>query len=224
MPPPAPAQVAQTENKICIEPIFYPYGVRQRIFHRVKQFLMLKPVYLPVQGVPFYLYVKITNTGNETFSGAMIHNASIKSARGLDFFNSIDKRPEIPRINPDEKEEVLIDTLYTNMDAQAWLNFEIVPALPNTRVILHYIGIDGKIEEMSNANNIWARTFVIRSRAEVEQSRTNNLILFLTALLFIDAVWGIREALSAPLIFLKVCLEGIVKLLSYLISFIHLTH
>lgn len=203
---------AMTENKLAIEVIFRSFGYKQRIYQKVfKRF----PVCSPVQGEPFEYGVRVKNIGDSVFEGALAKNLMIRPAAQLNFYHPFSNEFLLSTLNPGQSIELFAGKTKTDLSGQAWFSFEIAPKQANTRVSTFQVGVDENYEKFA-VSNAWGGSFVIGSRYEVAQERTNFLILTLTILTTIQGIWGLKIAILWLLGILRHFLTFLLKILNTL--------
>ena len=187
-----PSDVIQ--SKIRIEFIHKPTG---------KEWFFKKHAFL-IQNKPFTYGVKVTNISDKVFPGATIKNfqASIKTAN-LAITSS--EEPQIKSLNPKETTELYFDT-YTCLHMGAlWITCDLLPTGKNHEIKTYQYDKNHKCDEPYNKINKWAEDCFVQGQLELLQSRTNTLILILTSITVLVAVFGLKYLLKSLFIILHIC-------------------
>jgi hypothetical protein len=188
MSEPTPPQTAPVEHNLLIEFLFRNQG--SLLYRRLK---------FPIQHVPFRFGVRITNIGAIPFVGATITGFKI-SSDPLSSSYEVDKQVAVRALNPNESVDIWLGGTTPLMEGTCWVSCVLSPTVPgNVIKTFQKDAVTGAIEAFLQANNQWGDGLYIQRQMELLQARTNTLILLLTGLMFVDAVFGLRIVLVALL-------------------------
>lgn len=202
------------ENKLLIEPVFLNQDAFSQLKRWAKSVVRLpKKSCLPIQGKIFKYGVTITNIGNSVLEGALVKNVKIASASQMNFFHDTKREFSLNNLNPQAKIEIIFDEISSDLSGTAWISMDIVPRQAETNIIT-YQKIGNSAEHEFGVKNAWGDSFLIGSRFDASQERTNFLILVLTILTFVDGIWGLRVAAVWILSGVKAVLEFFVFIIN----------
>lgn len=167
----------------CDDPIKKEYRLLLQLRCKRKRLWVLRKKI--IQGAPHHLQVTIKNLGSD-FPGGQISNFYV----GYKVAKLGDKYPnskQIPAIKHGKSTKIRIGNLTPHHQGSVWFECS-VHADDNMPIrIYHESGAQ------TESPNKWGDANFIQSKIETLQTRTNNLILFLTALIFIDGTVGLNE-------------------------------
>lgn len=149
----------------------------------------------PVQGVPFKFGVRIENPTSRPFPGATISNfqgGSHTSSMGFLSHNVI----AAPSLNPGDATILWIDSAETDLEGPIWLSCDVRAIEASHSVVtFQRERTSGNVSRFGDLNK-WGDGGYIQRKMELLQAQTNVLLLILTALMFLDAVVGLKAMLQ----------------------------
>jgi len=172
------------KHKLLIEFIF-----------RVNRKFSLKKFPFPIQNQPFKLGLMIKNNDVKVFPGCTIKNFKIISLDNKNLKHEFDEEFSISKLNPDEKLDIWWpEPLSTHLEGLIWLSCSVIPNETDKEEIETYqcdknTGVISKYKSI----NQWGVSSYVESKFELEQSRTNLLVLILTVLTLLEGLFGIKE-------------------------------
>jgi len=170
-----------SEDNLLIELIFKR---SKKIFWRNKYW---------IQNRPYKFGLKIKNVGEKGSSEAQIKRLTFRSAEGVAISQSHTEEFTIPKLNPGQEIDLWWpDPTATVIKGSAWLDCIVTSLANNTRIRTYQADMCTKKPQPYDPLNRWGYGFAIRGELEEEQSRTNFLLAILTALMFLDGVWGLN--------------------------------
>lgn len=143
-----------------------------------------------VQGYSYETGLLIRNLGDKPFPGAIIKDVQIKDVNELRISGK--KEYAVPQINPKHEQEIWMEAFNLGLCGTCWATCTIVPKESNSVIITYqYNKASGEPEEYLTDVNRWGDFIWVSSRSEYLQSRANSILIILTALVFIDGIWGL---------------------------------
>ena len=204
-------QDQKTEDKLQIECVF-------RQWTKPRKWLPFAQPSSPIRGLPFRFGLRIKNINNRPFSGATIHNWKIGTVSSYGdnigllggsggLAHRSDIEVNIQPLNPDESETLWIEMVTPGFDGPGVVSCDLRPADESHRISAFQKSTSGEPSRVADENH-WLNTLYIEDRLVRLQVRSNQLILLLTAIIFIQGVWGLDKVskwlfVTAPLAFLK---------------------
>lgn len=179
------------EQKILIE--FIPEIKGWKLVSYLSKKIFKKEAF-PIQGKPFSFSLKITNIDDKVFPGAIIKNLSIDPAnKPSEYLNHpFDREFSIQELNPNQSVEIPIARLRTLLDGLVWVKCSINPKKDGDKISA-YQKDPGTGENIDPKTNRWGQEFIVLPQSQVSLDRTNNIIIILTILTFVEGVWGMRK-------------------------------
>lgn len=187
----------KTEDRLVIQFVFEHLDWRFRWwpFHKQPH---------PVRGIPLRYGIRVQNVGNKAFPGATVSNFYIGS-RAADLATYSTNEPAIPSLNPGESKTLWLESGILSMEGNVWVSCDLAPHDPLREIVAFQAGSlqAGSPESVRGARrNSWRDSEYVEQKLALLQTRTNNLICLLTALIFMDAVLGLNYIAGQ---FLKLC-------------------
>ncbi len=149
-----------------------------------------------VRNYPFEYGVNIKNIGDTTFNGGKIINILLRSTQKTDDSKlKCLKTFSIKHLKPQESVSIWFDKATLRIDGAYWLNVELIPNdIENKIYTYRWDTLNNKPELKSEGN--WQNYIFIESEA-IEHHRTTNIILgFLSLVLILEIIFGIRNLLE----------------------------
>jgi hypothetical protein len=146
-----------------------------------------------VQNEPFEYGLKIKNIGSEPFSGALIKDFSIKA--GALRQNAL-KAVKIKPLNPGEEFDLYIDKYTLWHEGSISTSCVLIPDKIGEKIHTYQHHRDHDADELHHTPNEWWHDYYCQSQQQLLQTRTNNLILLLTVITVIEAIFGLKESLK----------------------------
>lgn len=202
------ADEKKEQHKILIEFIF-----------RINRKFSFKKFRFPIQNQPFEFGLRIKNNDNKIFPGCTIKKFQIISLDNKDLRHEFEEEFSIRKLNPDEKLEIWWpEPLSTYLEGRIWLSCSVIPNEPSKEEIETYqcdrnTGVISKYKL-----NLWGDSSYIEGKFELEQSRTNLLILFLTILTFLEGLFGLKEIALWLLVLLRSVLASFLGVIDLLLK------
>jgi len=169
------------------------------------------------QGEPYELYFRITNIGTNPTPETTISDFKLRSKTdnvSITSKNSLLIKP----LNPNESIETSIDLATITFKGAAWVIIKIAPVNPElTITTFQYDVLHNKDDSYDGENGTWGNLIYIQGELEIAQQKTNTLILILTTVTVIEAVFGMKNTLLA---LAKIAYYPLSQLSSLLGSFI----
>ncbi|MBY8928618.1 hypothetical protein J1G34_06145 [Pseudomonas sp. Wu6] len=148
------------------------------------------------QGEPYELYFRLTNIGSSPTPEFTISNFSMHSKSDnvtLDSPNSLLIKP----LNPNEKIEVELDKMTIGFKGGAWVSVNIQATDQANKIhTFQYDSLHNK-DAFYEKDESWGNLIYVQGELEIAQQKTNLLILILTLVTVIEAVFGMKKTLVA---------------------------
>ena len=175
-PPPPPA-----EYELRIEPLF-----------KVRQWWWPKPTF-PIQNALFTFGLRLTNQGERAFPGCALRGLHLKETRLGGVLINVCEEYTIQALRPRQTIDIWMGNLTVRAEGEVWLECDLQPTTPNT--IVRTLARDPSTGDTvrSPSPNTWSDAWFIQRQIDVQQARTNSLILFLTLLLVLDSLFGLKD-------------------------------
>ena len=155
---------------------------------RISRSLPFRRLRNPVQGVPLRFGFKATNLAESPFPGSIVKAIRIDS-RPSGASKIIDTDFAIPKLNPAESAEYWFDkTLILPFDGTAWVSCTLDPPDASDHVRT-FQGVGAKTPKPPNE---WGTSLYIEQKLAVIQTKTNRLLLVLTALTAAEGIVGLK--------------------------------
>lgn len=148
-----------------------------------------------VQGVPFELFILITNIGSTPSPEIVISNFLLKSTADNLVINSQNSL-RIKQLNPGESIELSLDKMTIGFKGSAWASLDLKPEGEECEITSYQYDCDHQKDEPHATKNNWGDLVYIQGELEVLQQKTNNLILVLTVVTVIHSIFGMKESLK----------------------------
>lgn len=158
-----------------------------------KKLIFFKKQLFPIQNETFEIIISIKNIGDNIFPGAKLGNVTIRSMDSKTIFEKIYKEFSVPIINPDNVIDVHVGSMTTHLYGLVWIETPVIPNNPEQQKITIYQKDAGTGEPIYPQLNKAGDSSFIQSSAETESAFTNSLILFLTVLLFLETIFGLKN-------------------------------
>ncbi|EPW4779007.1 hypothetical protein ACWLRU_004512 [Vibrio parahaemolyticus] len=170
-----------------IEVKFKPIGKTKKIN---------KSTRMVIQGMPYKVYIVVTNLSGKSFKGASLHDI-VFSYLGISVNQTINHEVSIPAINPKSHVEIELSDASFDISGGGWVNLKLTPDSDTQQIQCHQYNPDHKNDEKFLGVNEWGISFFIEGKLAALQTRTNNYILALTIITVLEAVFGIKNMLIA---------------------------
>ena len=147
----------------------------------------------PTQSRPFEYSVTIRNLDRRVFPGARLKNFRFDSASGQTVCYTNEKEYQIPVLNPDAEFTIPLDRITLELEGLVWVkcSVHLTGATGDIRSF-QYDPDNRKDIEFTDINE-WGVEVAIVSQSAYQQRRTNLILVVLTLLMFVEAVFGIRN-------------------------------
>ena len=193
-------------NKIRLEFIFK--NSKNKIFNfRKKNHL--------VQGEPFEYGFKITNIGDELFSGALLSKFKITLC-SMNMVVSSNKKPNIKQLNPNESTEIYFDVVTMAISGPIWIEAEFEAKDKEVTIYTYQYDVNHKNDEKYDVPNKWAMNDFVQGRLELLQTNTNIQILILTIITVLEGIFGLENIIRKTFSILGCIFKGISDFFLYL--------
>ena len=201
-----------TKKQVDLRLQFIHRPIRKRWYTRKYPFL--------VQNVPFEYGLKIRNIGTEPFSGATISEFKIHSDDSLmgGFEQKALSAPKIKALNPGEELDLYVDRYTFWHEGSIGTHCKLIPDKGEEVIRTYQHHRDHDFDEPYSDENAWWHDYYCQSQQQLLQTRTNNLILMLTVITVIEAVFGLKDSFKAILGLLAMSTNQITVLLQWLAS------
>ena len=150
-----------------------------------------------VQNVPFEYGLKIKNIGNEPFSGASIDTFLIQA---VNVAQPSTQNVKIKALNPNESYELyeLYFDRYTLWHEGSIATMcTLIPDKENEEILTYQHHRDHDIDEEYKEKNKWWHDYYCQGQQQLLQTKTNNLILFLTSITVIETIFGLKDTVKS---------------------------
>jgi hypothetical protein len=181
--------------------------VRKRLYAKKYPFL--------IQNEPFEYGLKIKNIGSEPFSGATIVDFTINSGTIIQPAKS---KIKIKALNVMEEYEIYFDKYTLWHEGSISTQCALVPDKPNEIISTYQYHKDHDTDEIYRVKNQWWHDFYCQSQQQLLQTRTNNLILLLTVITVVEAVFGLKETAKTFILGLAWVFHQAGSVLAWLVS------
>lgn len=185
--------------------------IRKRWYARKYPFL--------IQNEPFEYGLKIKNIGKEPFSGATISEFTIRTGGTFDGFSQQAlSKPKIKPLNPGEDIELYFDRYTLWHEGSIGTKCILIPDKEGEVIQTYQHHRDHDFDEPYSKTNEWWHDYYCQSQQQLLQTRTNNLILMLTIVTVIEAVFGLKNSLKFLVSILAVGVSKFALFLQWLAS------
>ncbi|HEV8380417.1 MAG TPA: hypothetical protein VGQ29_02455 [Gemmatimonadales bacterium] len=176
LPSPAPPPLVQYD--LLIEPVF-------RVRRRWPQ-----PEF-PIQNVPFRFGLRFTNKGEKPFPGCKFRDVHISGEATTKLALVIGGDYSLRDLKPRQSVKVWVSKENLPWDGPVMVRCNLVAPGMNIETYTR----DPRSGDISkcNASNAWKNLWFVSRQMEVEQKRTNNLIMILTLLLVLEALFDVKQ-------------------------------
>ncbi|WMB73978.1 hypothetical protein RA178_04955 [Shewanella oncorhynchi] len=172
-----------------------------------------------IQNEPFEYGLRIKNIGTEPFSGATISDFEIRTGSSFDgFVQHALSKPKIKALNPNEEFELFFDRYTLWHDGSIGTRCFLIPDKEGEVIKTYQHHKDHNIDEPYRNENEWWHDYYCQSQQQLLQTRTNNLILMLTIITVIEAIFGLKHSLKFLLSMFAIGLSQVVTFLQWLSS------
>jgi len=169
--------------KILIEPIF----------KKPRKIIPLKNNYI-IQGKSFLIGLTIKNIGETPFLGCSIKNMRLESAEGKTLVKTFPETFSVGKLNPNEKTEIWWpNAVSVNLYGLVWIDCLLLPSNSEYQIFTYQKDEVTGINEKYDYPNRWGDSLYVKSASEREQIQTNKLLLFLTILMFLHGIFGLKN-------------------------------
>ena len=167
------------------------------VFDIPRRFPYLRKPLDPIQNMPFRYGFRFTNIDTKPFPGAVVKEVNTESLDLKDVgFNEPGHEFSIGALNPDEQRVIWMPgSCKTSLQGVMWVSFHLTPVAPNAKILTYRRGFGSNSKNYDAGSNSWHADAFIQGQMETEQARTNTLIMVLTALMFWETVFGIKNTL-----------------------------
>jgi len=147
-----------------------------------------------IQNEPFKYGLRVKNIGSTAFSGAsiskfrMIHQPT---RLGQDAQN----HPKIKPLNPEEEYEFYFDRYTLWHEGSIETSCSLIPDSEKETIMTYQHHRDHDVDEKYKENEWW-HDYYCQSQQQLLQTRTNNLILGLTVITVVEAIFGLSNVLK----------------------------
>jgi hypothetical protein len=146
-----------------------------------------------VQNEPFEYGLKIKNIGNEPFSGATIGTFLIEAGS---VGQPSTQQVKIKALNPNESYELYFDKYTLWHEGSISTRCSLIPDKENEEILTYQHHRDHDIDEEYKEKNEWWHDYYCQGQQQLLQTKTNNLILFLTSITVIEAIFGLKDTVK----------------------------
>jgi hypothetical protein len=172
-----------------------------------------------IQNEPFEYGLKIKNIGSEPFSGATISEFEISSLSGIiGIAQKARSKPKIKALNPSEEFELYFDRYTFWHEGSISTSCTLIPDKDGEIIKTYQHHRDHNIDEPFKKENEWWHDYYCQGQQQLLQNRTNSLILLLTIITVIEAIFGLKYSLKFILSLLATALSHAVTFLQWLAS------
>lgn len=147
-----------------------------------------------IQNEPFKYGLRIKNIGSTSFSGASITEFKI-SHRSSGLGQNALNHPKIKPLNPDEEHEFYFDRYTLWHEGSIFTTCQLTPDSDKEKIITYQHHRDHDTDE-KYGENTWWHDYYCQSQQQLLQTTTNNLILGLTVITVMEAVFGLSNVLK----------------------------
>lgn len=147
-----------------------------------------------IQNEPFKYGLRVKNIGRTSFSGAAISEFKIShhsSGLGQLALN----HPKIKSLNPDEEYEFYFDQYTLWHEGSIGTRCILIPDSAKETIMTYQYHRDHDADEKYRENEWW-HDYYCQSQQQLLQTRTNNLILGLTVITVVEAIFGLSNVLK----------------------------
>jgi hypothetical protein len=146
----------------------------------------------PVQNIPFEYGIRATNIGSIVFQGAVVKDFKMDLSAAKVCTMSI-AEPQIKVLNPGESTEVYFDKYTSPHEGSVWITCDLLPLKKGHIIKTFQFDTNHNMDSPTPKNNSWSNSSFIQGQMELLQIRTNALILVLTAITVLEAIFGLEE-------------------------------
>jgi hypothetical protein len=198
-------------RQLRIEFIYKPTSVKKRWWHRNSSSSL-------TQGIPYQFGFRVTNLKSESFPGASLSKAFVRSTTDAAFL-SLENECALSALNPNESIDVWCDKGIIPFKGTASVDVLVTP-LNAADVIktFQYDEAHGQDCELNEKPNEWTSIVFIQGELELNQKKTNDLILWLTIITVLESVFGLKNMLLKVAEFLLVIVDALAYFLKWLIT------
>jgi hypothetical protein len=173
----------------------------------------------PVQGEPFIWGVEIKNISDIPSPEIEIVDPYIVNLDNT-YCENADRTIAVRPLNPSEMIYVELDKCTVFLEGVMWAKFLVRPKYDDYEVLAYQVDENHNklmpctYSEEDDTN--WLKDLYVHKKSEVLQGRTNNLIVALTVITVLEAVFKIKECLK----FLLWCVSEFFELFANFFSFL----
>lgn len=146
-----------------------------------------------IQNEPFEYGLKVKNIGDAPFSGAAIESFTIESSL---VSQAALKVVKIKALNPGESYDLYFDKYTLWHEGSIATRCKLKPDNGNEEICTYQYHRDHDIDEPYKDKNKWWQDYYCQSQQQLLQTRTNNLILLLTSITVVEAIFGLKDTLK----------------------------
>lgn len=170
--------------------------LRIQFIHRpTKNRLFNKKFPFLIQNEPFEYGIKVKNIGQEYFSGALISDFSI-TVPSANMHQKASKQLKIKPLNPGEECELYLDKYTLWHEGSLSLSCHLSPENDAEDIQTYQHHKDHDFDEPYSKLNEWWQDYYCQGQQQLLQTRTNNLILILTIITVVEAIFGLKQVLK----------------------------
>lgn len=152
----------------------------------------LKKFEFPLQNHPFKYGLLIKNKKDIVFPGATLKDFTIFTIQNEELKDITRKEFSIRSLNPDEEIKIWFGQITTFMQGLIWINCNIVPNEKHEIIRTYQVDKHEQISRHETINE-WGNSYFIQGQYELQQARTNMLIVILTSVTLLEGVFGLKN-------------------------------
>jgi len=119
----------------------------------------------------------------------------------------------IPVLNPGQSTELEVGRFNLAFEGVTWVGCSLVPAAPNIEITTYQVDASSGDVSPYQQINEWGNVWFMQRQMEVQQARTNNLIMLLTLLLVLETLFGLKNIVMDLLHFVQAFLLWLAHLI-----------
>ena len=187
MTEPQEPQQPPERYRLLIEPACRRRG---RFWHREHRY--------PIQNAPFEFHLRFTNRDDKVFPGATVTGILVHAGQAAVFSHRVMKTFGVGPLNPGDTIDILVDRMITPLEGPIWLACRLTPSKDHC-VIETYQRDQGTgdITACGEPANAWGDGWFVQRQMELQQARTNLLLILLATLALVEGVVGLGTIAQA---------------------------
>ncbi|HLB88236.1 MAG TPA: hypothetical protein VJK29_11345 [Terriglobales bacterium] len=167
-----------------------------------------------IQNEPFHLVLRFANTGATVFPGCRVRGIHIQvTGESQPLSSNIREEFAIPVLNPGQSTELEVGRFNLAFEGVTWVGCSLVPAAPNIEITTYQVDASSGDVSPYQQINEWGNVWFMQRQMEVQQARTNNLIMLLTLLLVLETLFGLKNIVMDLLHFVQAFLLWLAHLI-----------